>query len=194
MSMHMAGAVAWGAVGLGCLIRAVFRANRAVVKEGTVLRCAGDPNSFGVCDPGDVIETAPGEPVYSTGKAEVVAVGPYFVHLAVENDPVVLAYEGLEPEVEVGQYVGVGQRIGTSDGRVSFIVTQFKPGGAAEYVPPSAWLAVRGMRLVVKNEETEQYCTGGREIVVPQANKKACGLRSPDKAKFALLPVTVEFQ
>lgn len=195
MSMHMVGAILWTALGGVCIFRGFFRPHRAVVKEGAVQRCAGDTNSFGVCDPADVIETAPGEPVFATGPGVVTDVGDYYVNIVVENDAVVLMYEGLDPTVEKGQEVGTGQKIGTSDGRLSFIVTQFKPNGVAEYVPPSAWLAVRGQRLVVNNTGSEEpYCAGGRDIVVPDAAATNCDLHSPRKAGFALLPVTVEIE
>src|SRR5690606_25197525 len=124
MSMHMVGAIAWGALGLGCVFRGFFRATRAVVKEGSVRRCAG-ANQYGVCDPTDVIETDEGEPVFSVAPAKVVAVGPYYVNLVAQNDNVILMYAGIEPSVEVGQHVGTGQKIGTSDGEVSFSVTQY---------------------------------------------------------------------
>lgn len=192
--MSMGRTVFWGALGVGFVLRGFFRPHRAVVKEGAIVRCAGS-NQFGVCDPSDTIETAEGEPVFSTGPAEVVAVGGYYVNLLVQNDAVILMYEGLTPEVEVGQHVGSGQRIGTSDGRLHYSVTQYKPNGVAEFVPPSAWLAVRGMELVKNNSGSEAlYCAGGRDIVVPSENKRACDLKAPRKAKFAMLPVSVELQ
>lgn len=195
MAMHMAAAIVWGALGAACVIRGFYHPHRAVVKRGSVLRCAGETNQFGICDPGDIIETEEGEPVFATASAVVADAGDYYVNLLVNNESVILMYEGLEPSVEVGQHVGPGQQIGTSDGRLVFIVTQYKPNGVAEYVPPSAWLAVRGLQLVKDNEGSEEpYCLGGREIVVPSAAKNNCDLHAPRKAGFALLPVTVELQ
>lgn len=195
MSMHMVGAILWGAVGTACVIRGFVRPHRAVVKTGAIVKCAGDSNAYGVCDPADNIETAVGEPVFAVGPAQVVAVGDYYVQLLIENDAVIVMYSGLDPMVEVGQNVGTGQKIGLSDGKISVLITQFKPNGVVEYVPPSAWLAVRGLKLAVKNTGSEApYCAGGRDIVVPAAAKKLCDLHSPRKAKFALLPVTVELQ
>lgn len=191
----MVGAILWSGLGAAAIFRGFFRPHRAVVKEGSVRRCAGDNNGFGICDPADVIETEPGEPVFATGPGVVAEVGAYFVNIVVENDAVVLMYSGIEPTVEPGQNVGTGQKIGTSDGVVSFAVTQFKPSGQVEYVPPSAWLAVRGQRLVVNNTGSEEpYCTGGREIVVPDANQRNCNLHAPRRAGFGLLPVSVEIQ
>lgn len=195
MSMHMVGAILWGALGTACVVRGFVRPHRAVVKEGSIVRCAGSANAYGTCDPVDTIETKVGEPVFAVGPAEVVEVGPYYVQLAIQNDAVVVMYEGLEPSVEVGQHVGTGQKIGESDGKLSILVSQFKPNNGVEYVPPSAWLAVRGLRLVLKNTGSEDlYCAGGRDIVVPNDAKRMCDLKSPRKAKFALLPVTVELQ
>lgn len=195
MSMHVVGAVVWGALGIGCVVRGFFRPVRAVVKEGEVRRCAGDPTAYGGCDPTDVILTIEGDPVYSTASAKVVEVGPYYVHLLVQNEPVILMYSGIEPSVEVGQHVGVGQKIGKSEGEISFSVTQYKEGMRAESVPPSAWLAVRGLSLIKNNVGSESpYCVQGRDIVVPAEAQKRCNLRSPSKAGFALLPVTVELE
>lgn len=175
------------------LIRAFFRPTRAVVKEGKVFRCAGGTNSFGVCDPSDVIETSVGDAVFSTAPARVVSVGGDYVNLVVMNEPVILMYSGVAPSVSEGQHVGTGQKIGISGGRVTFSVTQYKQGMASEFVVPSAWLAVRGQRLVRKDTGSgDAYCAGGREIVVPDGVGAGCNLKLPTKAGFALLPVTVE--
>lgn len=193
--MSMVGTVVWGALGLACVARGFFRPHRAVVQSGSVLRCAGENNQFGVCDPSDVIETEPGEKVFSTGPAKVVSVGEDYVNLVVQNEPVVLMYQGIAPTVEEGQHVGTGQKIGTSSGRIFFSVTQYRPNGVSEFVPPSAWLAVRGQELVIDNTgDQSPYCVQGREIIVPADEKNNCNLRSPRRAGFALLPVTVEMQ
>ena len=191
MASPMIGVVAWGALGALCVFRGFYHPHRAVVKNGAVKKCAG-PNSFGICDPTDQIETAVGEPVYAAGP-EVVEVGSYYVHLVVQNEPVILMYEGLLPTVEVGQHVGAGQKIGESDGRVYFSVTQYRQNRVAQFVPPSAWLAVRGFKLVCNNTgDQNAYCAQGRDIVVP--DEQVCSMKSPEKAGFALLPVTIELQ
>ena len=193
--MSMVGTVVWGGLGALALFRAVFRPTRAVAKEGAVRRCAGASNQFGVCDPSDVIDVEAGESVFSTAPAEVVDAGDDYVNLVVQNEPVVLMYQGIVPTVEEGQHVGTGQKIGESTGRVFFSVTQFKPNGVAEFVAPSAWLAVRGQQLVRTNTGDEgAYCAQGREIVVPRDAKLNCDLRLPQKAGFALLPVTAELE
>lgn len=195
MSMHLVGATVWGVLGIGFAIRGFFRPVRAIVKEGSVRRCAGDRTAFGGCDPSDVIETAPGAPVFAAAPAKVVAVGDYYVQLQVQNEPVILMYSGIAPEVEEGQFVGTGQKIAESEGEVAFSVTQYKPGMISENVPPSAWLAVRGLSLVKENTGSEEpYCVQGRDIVVPEAAQKLCNLKAPAKAGFALLPVTVELE
>lgn len=192
MASSMIGVVVWGALGALCVFRGFYHPHRAVVQTGAVKKCAG-PNSFGVCDPSDQIDTSVGESVFATASAEVVKVGPYYVHLVVQNEPVILMYEGITPTVEVGQSVGAGQKIGESDGRVFFSVTQYRQNGVAQFVPPSAWLAVRGCKLVENNTGDENaYCAQGRDIVVP--DDMVCAMKSPEKAGFALLPVTVELQ
>lgn len=195
MSMHLVGATVWGVLGIGFAIRGFFRPVRAIVKEGSVRRCAGEKTAYGGCDPTDVIDTAPGAAVFAAAPAKVVAVGDYFVQLQAQNEPVILMYAGIDPEVEVGQFVGTGQKIATSDGVVAFSVTQYKQGMQAENVPPSAWLAVRGLSLVKENTGSDSpYCVQGRDIVVPEAAQKLCNLKTPAKAGFALLPVTVELE
>jgi len=193
--MAMTGTVVWGALAAGAVFRAFFRPTKAVAKTGAVKRCAGSNNQFGVCDPSDVIETDEGAPIFSNASAKVVSVGEDYVNLVVQNESVVLMYQGIEPTVSEGQYVGTGQKIGKSDGRVFFSVTQYLPNGVAEFVVPSAWLAVRGQKLVNKNTgDKEAYCAGGREIIVPNSFKQNCNLRLPKKAGFALLPITAELE
>jgi hypothetical protein len=183
-------------MGLGALsiVRGVFRPHRAVLKEGTVKRCAGQ-NQFMVCDPTDLITAPSGVSAYATAPAKVVAVGENFVHLAVTNEPVFLMYEGIDPLVVEGQYVGRGQEIGKTQGPVAFGVWQLAPsatGPVMQVVPPAAWLAARGMRHVVKNTGPgNQWCEGGRTIHVPADAKQVCGFRQPDPAQFALLPVQI---
>ncbi len=183
-------------MGLGALslVRGLFRPHRSVLKEGTVGRCAG-PNQFMVCDPTDLIESPSGTSAYATAPAKVVAVGETFVHLAVTNEPVFLMYEGVDPVVVEGQYVGRGQEIGKALGPVAFGVWQLVPSSAGpvmQVVPAAAWLAARGMRHVVKNTgPANKWCEGGRTIQVPSTAKQACGFHQPDPAKFALLPVQI---
>lgn len=192
--MAMVGTVIWGSLAALTLFRGLFRPVRAVAKSGGVRRCAGDLNQFGVCDTSDLIEVPSGEAVFSTATAKVVSVGEDYVNLVVQNEPVVLMYQGIKPGVKEGQFVGTGQKIGTSSGKVFFSVTSYGQDGP-EFLAPSAWLAVRGQKLVLKNTgDSAAYCAQGREIVVPNQAKKNCDLKLPSKAKFALLPVTVELE
>lgn len=183
-------------MGLGTLsvLRGVFRPHRAVLQRGTVSRCAG-PNQFMVCDPTDQVEAPEGTDAYATAPGKVVAVGDGFVHVAVSNEPVFLMYEGIDPVVVEGQYVGRGQTLGKAMGPVSFGVWQLAPGKAGpvmQQVPAAAWLAARGMKHVVKNlGAANKWCEGGRTIQVPSAVKESCSFKQPDPAKFALLPVQI---
>lgn len=183
-------------MGLGALslVRGLFRPHRAVLREGSVARCAG-PNQFLVCDSTDSIDASAGTSAYATAPAKVVAVGETFVQLAVMNEPVFLMYEGIDPVVVEGQHVGRGQEIGKALGPVAFGVWQLAPsatGPQMQVVPAAAWLAARGMRHVVKNTgPANKWCEGGRTIQVPADAKMACGFRQPDPAKFALLPVQI---
>lgn len=198
----MAAVMPWvlGALGVGALVKGFFRPHRAVAKKGTVARCSG-PNQYGVCDPADALAVPAGDAIYATGAGKVVAVGDRFVHILVGNEPVILMYDGIEPDVIEDQYVGRGQTIGYSTGTVFFSVTELGPGrsGSLPYVAsnvaPSAWLAARGMKEVVKNTGAgNRWCEQGRNIAVPVDAGRACRLQKPDPAGFALLPVSVSVE
>lgn len=192
--MAMTGTVIWGSLAALTLFRGLFRPVRAVAKVGGVRRCAGEDNQFGVCDTSDMVEVPAGAAVFSTASAKVVSVGTDYVNLVVQNETVVLMYHGIEPTVKEGQHVGTGQKIGTSSGKVFFSVTGYGPNGT-EFISPSAWLAVRGQQLVLKNTgDVTAYCAQGRNIVVPNAEKNNCNLNLPSKSGFALLPITVELE
>lgn len=184
-------------MGLGALslVRGLFRPHRAVVKTGSVARCAG-PNQFMVCDPTDTIDTPVGTPAYAAASGRVVAAGENFLHLAVGNEPVFLMYEGIDPQVVEGQDVGRGQQIGTANGPVAFGVWQLAPSAAGpqmQVVPAAAWLAARGAKHVTKDTGAgNKWCEQSRAVHVPAAAKQSCGFRQPDPAKFALLPVQID--
>jgi hypothetical protein len=185
-----------------CLVRGLFRPHRAIIQEGKVQRCAG-PNGYGTCDPADTLHSRVGEGVYSAAPAEVVAVGQTFVNLLVTNDNVILMYDGIAPDVVEGQHVGKGQRIGVVDegNVVRFSVTLLEPsatsplGYAARVVPPSGWLAARGIRHFVRDVgDGTQYCEGGRHITVPSGANAACNMVRPDPGRFGLMPVHVDLE
>jgi hypothetical protein len=181
-----------GAIAGVAIVKTFFRPWRAVVKEGSVAACPGDGKSR-ICDPTLAIDTPQGSPVYSTVGGRVVAVGDDFVLVSSLYEPVVLMMSGIEPDSLVeGQYVGRGQRVGVSSGRVYFGVTEFLPGHEAASIDPSSWLASRGQRIAYKNtSEGSSWCEGGRHIEVPLAAGRGCDLHEPDKGGFALLPVSV---
>jgi hypothetical protein len=185
-----------------CLVRGLFRPNRAVAQEGQIQRCAGG-NGYGTCDPADTLHSRVGESVYAVAPAEVVAVGETFLHLLVTNDNVILMYDGVVPDVMEGQHVGKGQRIGVVDegNVVRFSVTALEPsdssplGYDARVVPPSGWLAARGAKHFVRNVGAgTEYCEGGRHITVPAGVNAACNMVRPEPGRFGLLPVNVDIQ
>jgi hypothetical protein len=146
-----------------------------------------------------LINTDPGTPVYATAKGKVVVVGEDFLHIVGRNEAIIQLYQGLTPEVIEGQHVGKGQTLGKSTGPVSFGVWQIKPaeGGGVilQNVPPSAWMAARGARAVVKNlGEANKWCEDPRNVTVPSAVRQACAFKKPDPSGFALLPVQIELE
>ena len=181
-------------MGLGglALVRGLFRPTRAVARTGSVTHCAG-PNAYGVCDPTAQLAVPAGDPIYATASALVVAVLDDSVQLRVNNEPVFVMYDGVKPEVHIGQYVGRGQRIATSSGAVSFGAWQLTPsahGPVMSPMPPSAWLAARGMRLLA-TDTGQKWCEATRDVSVPASAVSSCGFKTPDPATFALLPVRI---
>jgi hypothetical protein len=191
--------IAYGIFGGICLLRGLFRPHRAVVRKGGVARCSGT-SSFGTCDPSDAIQADPGTNVYAVVAGRVAAVGDRFVHVVAGSEPVVVMCDGIVPGVIEGQYVGRGQRIGTvgADGTVYFSVTEMvRSEGPLGYtmapLPPSAWLASRGVRHAAKNTgDGSRWCEGGRNIQVPQGAMSSCDFKRPEPGMFGLLPITVD--
>ena len=192
----------FGALGVLFVVRGVFRPHRAVARSGSVDRCSG-PNGYGTCDPSDTLRSRVGDDVFSTAPAKVIAVGETFVHLLALNDAVILMYDGVIPDVSEGHYVGKGQKIAVVDegNVVRFSVTQLEPseqsalGYQARVVPPSGWLASRGMRHFVKDQgDGTKYCEGGRHITVPTQANGACNMLRPQPGRFGLIPIHVELE
>ena len=189
----------FGGLGSLLLLRGVWNPHRDVVREGSLASCPGPDN--GRCQDTIALNVPAGTDVYSTGSGTVVAAGDRFVHVQLSNEPVVIHYFGLAPDVTPGQHVGNGRRLGKAlgDAPVEFGVTGIiKDNGppALVSVEPRSWLAARGYGLSVKKlPETDAWCGAGRHITVPkavhQAPPQGCGLRNPQKAGFALLPVSV---
>jgi hypothetical protein len=191
--MSTAPYVLGGIAGLA-LVKALFRPHRAVVREGQVAACPGQ-NRYKVCDASLAIDSPAGGEVYATAGARVAAAGDKFIQLACHDEPVVLMYDGVVPSVQEGQYVGRGQVIGQSVGRVYFSVTQFLPGGKIVKVDPSSWLASRGQKIAATyTGQGTSWCEQGRHIEVPASAGVACNLFEPERGGFALLPVTVSVE
>jgi hypothetical protein len=182
-----------GTIATLAAIRTLFRPHRAIVREGAIARCPGGSP----CDPTLAVDTPAEEPVFATAPGRVVAIGQGYVHIAARSDPVILYYDGVlaEDGLVEGQYVGGGQRIGRSTGRIFFGVMEFAPGGEAYNVDPSSWLASRGQRIAARyTGPGTAWCEESRHVSVPRSAGAACQLHEPDRAKFALLPVTVEIE
>jgi len=179
------------------LLRGLWNPHRAVLRSGGIQACPGPEG--GRCEDTLALSSEPGTAVYAVGSGTVMSVGDGWVHIQVSNEPVVLHYFGLKPDVEVGQHVGRGRPIGESIGGelLEFGVTRVvaDPQGGAMLAPvePSSWLASRGYTPVVGQLEGGEglWCGQKRHIEVPAEVHAGCGLTSPDKSSFALLPVSV---
>ena len=156
--------------------------------------CPG-ANRYKVCDASLAIDSPSGTGVYATAGGRIAVVGDRFLQIATHDEPVVLMYDGVVPSVKEGQYVGRGQQIGQSLGRVYFGVTQFLPGGKLVKVDPSSWLASRGQKIAAAyTGPGTAWCEQGRNIEVPASAGTPCNLHEPERGGFALLPVTVSVE
>lgn len=173
-------------------LRALFRPHHAIVREGAAIRCPGGSP----CNPTLGLEAPSGSAVFSVASGHVVlasASDPGVIHIAARGEPVILYYAGVRPEVQEGQYVGRGQTIGHTPGRVSFGVMEFGPGGTSDNVDPTSWLASRGQRIAARyTGPGNTWCEEVRHVSVPREAGAACALKEPDRTRFALLPVSVE--
>lgn len=189
----------FGGAGALFLLRGLWNPQRAVLQTGGVESCPG-PEGSG-CQDTIALSSAPGTSVYAVGSGTVVLVGDRFVHVQLSNEPVIVHYFGLSPDVAVGQYVNRGRKIGVTrdDGPLEFGVTGLVPaanGAALASVEPASWLAARGFKLSVKtlSAGADAWCAQGRHIMVPKPVHQQCGLLGPSKSSFALLPVTIAEQ
>lgn len=180
------------------LFRGLWNPHRAVVKSAAVASCPGP--EIGLCQDTIALVAQPDTPVYAVGSGTIMAVGDRWLHIQVENEPVLLHYYGVTPDVVVGQHVSRGRQIGVSrdDGPVELGVAGLVvSNGSVSMVAiePRSWLAARGISLTVKKApDTDLWCGPGRHITVPQAVHAGCGLRMPDQSNFALLPVSITEQ
>ena len=192
------GAIFWGAVGLAAAFRALYRPNRTVVKDGFPTRCAGVG-----CDPGMVIDSYSGQnAVFSPLRGHVAASTPSSIWIVLADEATVLEFTGAPNEFLVqvqGGKVTAGQQIGLAS-RVRFAVYALgrtPQGGAVLGAPiePASWLAAHGAHVSAKYHKTtaEQWCAGGRKLVVPQAVAN-CKIKLPAPSGFALLPVSATME
>ena len=190
-------ATSYAIIGALCLLRGVWRPHRAILREGQVTRCSGQ-SSYGSCDPSIALSAPTGTRVYAVAPGRIMAAEDGFLHILADNEPVLLMYAGLAPSVHEGTYVGRGQTIGTvGEGTVHFSVSEMVPADNAlgyqlQALPPSAWLAARGMRTAAKREPTALWCDQGRSINVPPEAMRSCDFLRPEPGKFGLLPIQVE--
>lgn len=189
----------FGASGALLLLRGFWNPHRALVQEGAVASCPGPDG--GTCQDTIAISAATGTPVYAVGSGTVVMAGDRFVHVQLSNEPVVIHYFGITPDVKVGQQVSRGRQIGVArdDGPVEFGVAGLVPaqnGAALVSLEPASWLAARGYSLSVKHLTggADLWCAGGRHVTVPKAVHQGCSLAGPSKSSFALLPVSITEQ
>lgn len=186
---------AFGGVSALLLVRGLWNPHRALLRSAAVQSCPGPDGS--VCRDTIALVAQEGVPVYAAAAGTVIALGDNWMHIQVSNEPVVLAYYGLTPDVEVGQNVGRGRKIGGARANepLEFGVTEImNQNGSATMVAlePRSWLAARGVRLTVnKTPDTQLWCGPGRHITVPQAVHQGCGLQMPERSNFALLPVSI---
>ncbi len=183
-------ALIWGTLAAGATLRTFYHWHRAVVYDGHVVACAGENN----CDPAMVIQATSGStPVFANASGRVIAVTPNSVQIASQNEPVILVYENVQPQVALGESVGIGQQVALGQlVRFSVVEVYFQPGGqvALAAVEPASWLAARGQTISCKKQAVASWCAQGRKIQTPKAVAN-CGLKLPVPGGFMLLPVSV---
>lgn len=184
------------AASLGTLsaVRAFYRPNRALTKEGYVRLCAAD----NACDPAMTLDAAGGS-VYCPLAGTVLSAGTGWVVIKPDVDDVVLSYAWTpsaapsQQLVASGAHVGAGQQIAVG-GVFRFSVRQVVrgPSGTSIGAPfePASWLAVRGLRISMKSRAPSLWCETGRNLTVPQGVAK-CEIELPSPSPLSLLPVTV---
>lgn len=180
-----------GALGLGFLVRGLWNAHRQLTDEAGIAACPGQEGA--ICEQTIELTTAKGADVYSVGSGTVLAAGPDFVHAAVDNEPVVLFYDGMATTVKPGSSLWRGQPVGTSPGRFRFGVWAIKPDGSLSPLEPASWLASRGYKVAGSLDAKSEalWCGKGRQLSIPKTVHGTCKLGMPQAASFALLPVSI---
>lgn len=189
--------IPWAA--LAWAVAAGFAGSRALVRPhrgrltagGAPVRCSGGAG----CTPGLAIATGPDQAVLSPVNGRVTRVGST-VDVVADSEAVTLRYSGLRPSVQAGQRVRNGETIGVAS-EFTFAVSRMLRDSAGklteESLVPSAWLAARGMAIAARKTPSTQWCGQGRRLVVP-AEVGRCGMKLPEPARFALLPVSVSME
>ena len=195
------GAMFWGAIGVAAAARALYRPDRALIKDGYVARCAGEPN----CESSMLIRAFEGtQPVFAPMAGTIVSGNSTVVYLVPNGEAVILCLSGFDQvkplgpgaqfQVAVGDKVGTGQQLGLAS-QISFSVYELgrNDGGHAKIlsaIEPAAWLAVHGIRVSSKSHKhSELWCEGGRKIVAPPTVANC--LKLPPPSGYALLPISV---
>jgi len=189
------GAVGWGAVGLLALTRAFWKSNRALIRDGYVVTCAGSKD----CATAMVVDaTEDAQAIYSPVSGSVVAADDKQITIVPNNEAAVLQFAAVDWHVQVtaGQRVTSGQQIALSR-RVAFSVSRLNQDGSLTPYEPASWLAVHGLRVSAKfkfsSRPDEQWCEKGRKLIVP-VRVAECGMTIPSPSGYALLPVNVEMR
>jgi hypothetical protein len=186
------GALFWGAVGTAAAVRALYRPDRALIKDGFVLRCAATSG----CDPAMTIQSFEGtQAVFAPMAGVIVSASGISCQIVPNGEAVLLDFSGsAQFQVTAGDHVGAGQQIGLASA-FSFSVYELgrNPDGHAKILgalEPASWLAVHGIRVSSKSHKhTELWCEGGRKIVAPPAVANC--LKLPPPSGYALLPISV---
>lgn len=186
---------AWAALGGVTAFRALVRPARALVDEGDVVTCPGAAG----CSAALTMQSARGVGrVYALVAGRVTRTGSGAVEIASSREAVLVGLTGpdLTPLVGAGQVVKAGQVVATAR-TVSLTVTGLgrTAGGGVSAVAlePATWLASRGLRAATRSNPSALWCAQGRKLVIPQAVGQ-CGIRLPDPAGFALLPVSARLE
>lgn len=182
----------FGAVGIAALLRGIWNPTRALVDDGKLSACPGGK----ACSPVVQLHVKGGGAAYSAASGTVVSVGPDWVQIAADDEPVVLGYFGVVPDVLVGQGVGRGQPLGAvALGVLGFGVWVVSDAGMGP-IEPTSWLASRGFQLASSMGsglpgDPSQWCAGGNKIVVPADVHNVCKLGMPAQPDFTLFPVSI---
>lgn len=192
----MAGKVPWGALGLGAIgvaagVRAFWRPERAIMKDGQVVGCAG----ASACNPSLRMHSATSTAVFAVSSGSIVEASPTQIVLASSTEPVLLVYakaqggfivRGRPGKVRVGEHIADVSSVDFS----VYEIQREGNGSRLVALEPAAWLAARGLKTSAKKRESVLWCATGRKLVVPKAVAQ-CNFELPEPTAAMLLPVSV---